>query len=173
MELGEVYFWTSTIYQWKHLLRPRKYKQVIIESMANLCAREKIRVYAFVILDNHLHMLWEMLAMNGKEMPHASFQKFTAQAIQKDLRNCHPEVLKFFHVDEKERSYRFWQRDPLAVQVNNKAMAEQTLDYIHLNPLQSHWNLAKSPEDYLYSSASYYEKGTNDFEFLSHYTERF
>src|SRR5690606_23120245 len=124
-------------------------------------------------LDNHLHLLWEMVSMNGKEMPHASSQKFTAQSIQKDLRMCHPEVLKFFHVGQKERSYRFWQRDPLAVQVNSKAMAEQKLDYIHLNPLQSQWNLAERPEDYPFSSASYYENEGNDFGFLTHYAERF
>jgi len=44
MEIGEVYFWTSTIYNWKHFLKPQKYKQIILETLANLCVREKIKV---------------------------------------------------------------------------------------------------------------------------------
>ena len=173
MEIGEVYFWTSTIHQWKHLLKPNKYKQFIIDSLINLISKRKIKVYGHVIMPNHIHLLWEMLELNGKEMPHASFQKFTAHEFQKDLKEKHPEVLKKFLVEEKERKYRFWQRDPLAVIVTDRKMAEQKLDYIHLNPLQTHWNLTERPEEYQFSSAQFYETGKDDFGFLTHYKERF
>lgn len=36
---------------------------------------------------------------------------------------------------------------------------EQKLNYIHDNPCRGEWNLAKSPEDYLHSSAKYYVTG--------------
>lgn len=173
MEIGEVYYWTSTIYKWKHLLKFDKYKQVIVDSLLNLHQRKKVRVYRFVVMPNHLHLLWEMLEMNGKEMPHASFQKFTAQTIQKDLKAFHLQVLAHFLVEEKERDHRYWQRDPLAVKVFNRAMAEQKLGYMHSNPLQEHWNLVKYPEDYYYSSARYYEDRSNSFGFLTHYLDRF
>lgn len=124
-------------------------------------------------MHNHLHLLWEMLEMNGKEMPHASFQKFTAQKIQKDLKRQHPEVLSHFQVNENERKYRFWQRDPLAIKVFDREMAEQKLEYMHLNPLQPHWNLVTRPEDYYHSSASFYENDKFDFKFLTHYMDRF
>ena len=77
---------SSTIYRWKHLLKADKYRQIIIDSLLHLHQKGKVRVYGFVIMPNHLHLLWEMLEMNGKEMPHASFQKFTAHTIQKDLK---------------------------------------------------------------------------------------
>lgn len=44
MYLNEVYFWTSTIYQWKHLLKQDKYKEILIDSLANLTERKKIKV---------------------------------------------------------------------------------------------------------------------------------
>ena len=138
MEIGKVYFWTSTIYRWKHLSKPDKYKQIIVKSLLYLRERKKVKIYGFVIMLNHLHLLWEMLEMpemNGKEMPHASFQKFTAQTIQKDPRIFHPEVLSHFRVREMERNHRYWQRDPLAVNVIDRQMAEQKLDYMHLNQL--------------------------------------
>ena len=172
MVCGEVYFWTSTVHQWTHLLKSEAYKKVIIDSLSNLVQRNKIKVYGFVIMPNHLHLLWEMLEMNGKEMPHASFQKYTAHIFQDGLRMDDPEMLKQFYVNEKERMYRFWQRDALAGMMTSREMAEQKLDYLHNNPLQSHWNLSKRPEDYYYSSASFYEIEESDFNFLTDYRDR-
>ena len=172
MYMNEVYFWTSTIYQWKHLLKQDKYKEILIDSLANLTERKKIKVYGFVIMPNHVHLLWEMIEKNGKEVPHASFQKHTAHAIQSDLKINHPNVLAHFKVEEKERFYRFWQRDPLAVLIQDREMAEQKLNYMHFNPLQAHWNLCQDPTGYYYSSASFYDSSQTNFSFLSDYRER-
>lgn len=172
MYLNEVYFWTSTIYQWKHLLKQNKYKQKIIDCLRYLSEKGKVKVYGFVIMPNHIHLLWEMIDVNGKELPHASFQKYTAHAIQADLRTNHPEMLTRFKVDEPQRSFRIWQRDPLAIHIQGEKMAVQKLEYIHFNPLQSHWNLCRDPEEYYYSSASFYEKGQSDFDFLTDFRER-
>jgi putative transposase len=78
IQLGEVYFWTATIHHWKHLLKPNKYKQIIIDSLQNLVARNLITVYGYVIMPNHLHLIWEMNEKNGKELPSASFLKWIA-----------------------------------------------------------------------------------------------
>ena len=47
------------------------------------------------------------------------------------------------------------------------------LDYIHTNPLQEKWNLAKYPVDFYWSSASFYEGSSSKFEFVTHYMDRF
>jgi hypothetical protein len=39
--------------------------------------------------------------------------------------------------------------------------------------LNEKWNLATCPEDYYWSSAAFYEKGKNDFSFLTDYREYF
>ena len=109
MEMDQVYFWTSTILDWKTLLLHHTYKAIIVNSLKHLQAKGKIRIYGFVIMPNHVHLLWEMLAMNGKEMPYASFQKFTAHEFQKELRTTNPALLSEFEVNEPERMYRFWQ----------------------------------------------------------------
>ena len=173
MELGEVYFWTTTIKDWKHLLKPDKYKTLICDCLKELVDKELIKVYAFVIMDNHIHLIWEMLKKNGKEMPHASFNKKTGHhLLVKDLKENHIKVLPYFRVDEKEREYRIWQRDPLAVLMDNKAKLIQKLEYIHMNPLHERWNLADRPENYYWSSAKFYEDETNDFGILTHYMGR-
>jgi REP element-mobilizing transposase RayT len=173
MKLNEVYFWTNTIKDWKHLLKKSKYKHLIIEQLQWLKNRNKILIYGFVVMPNHLHLLWEMLEMNGKEMPHASFNKWTSSRFLKDLRINNKKKIPDFVEKTSERNHRFWQRDPLAIQIDDRVKLEQKLDYIHLNPLQDHWNLATKPEEYPWSSAKFYEKGIDDFGILTHYMDKF
>lgn len=172
MVLGEIYFWTNTIKDWKLLLRPDKYKQLIIQTLQDLKQKGLIKVYGLVIMPNHIHLIWELLRENGREMPHASFNKITGHQIIKDLKLNHPQVLPHFEVQERERQYRIWQRDPLAVLMDSKTKLEQKLTYIHLNPLQERWNLAQSPEKYYWSSAAFYETGNDPFNLFTHYMER-
>jgi len=173
MQLGEVYFWTDTVKDWKRLFDQTKYIQLVIDIWKELVENKLILIYGFIFMPNHLHVIWELLAKNGREMPHASFNKKIAHLIVKDLKEHHPLVLPYFKVDEKEREYRIWQRDPLAILMDSREKLEQKLDYLHLNPLHERWSLAENPEDYCWSSARFYEEGKDEFGFLTHYMERF
>lgn len=173
MLLGEVYFWTDTIKNWQNLLKDDRYKTMILSSWKELVVRGKIVVYGFVIMPNHVHVLWEMLEMNGKEMAHASFNKFTSHQFLHDLRKKSLRELVKYKENDNDRKHRFWQRDALAIRMDYRKKAEQKLRYIHLNPLQEKWQLVDRPEDYQWSSARFYETGIDDFGFLTHYRERF
>ena len=155
MFLDDVYFWTNSVKDWEKLFKPDKYKHLIIKTLQELVNKSFIKVYAYVIMPNHVHFIWEMLKKNKKEMPHVSFNKKVGHEIINDLKVNHPKVLEYFKVDEKDREYRIWQRDPLAIEMDYLQKLEQKLDYIHLNPLQAHWNLAQYPEDYRWSSAKF------------------
>lgn len=173
MELGSVYFWTDTVKDWRHVFRDKNYIRIVLSSLKNLVERGKVRVYGFVIMPNHLHLIWEMLNLNGKEFPSASFNKFTSHVIIKGISCSDPNALKAFRVGEGDRNFRLWQRDPLAILLDTREKLEQKLNYMHLNPLQSHWNLAKDPVDYQWSSARFYEEGVDEFGFFTHYMDRF
>jgi putative transposase len=170
--LNEVYFWTATVLDWKQLFKPDKYKNLLISSLQNLSKRKKVNVYGFVIMPNHVHLIWEALEMNGRELPTASFLKWTAHDLKHDLAAHHPQVLERFAVKASDREYNFWQRDALATELFNRHVCERKLDYVHLNPLQAHWNLANRPEAYPWSSAQFYLTGEDRFGFLTHYMER-
>jgi putative transposase len=172
MELEQVYFYTATILDWKKLLVKDKYKDFIIDSLSYLANKGKIKVYGFVVMPNHIHLIWEMLAMNGKEMPHASLMKITGHQFLDDLRQNHPQVLPFFVVDTETRKHQFWERNSLPKLLYTPKVLAQKLDYIHANPVQEKWSLAKEPADYYYSSAKFYEMGVDDFGFITHYKER-
>ena len=98
-------------------------------------------------------------------MPHASFNKKTAHVILKDLKLHHARVLEFFKVNEKEREYRIWQRDALAVEMDSKKKLEQKIDYIHGNPLHEKWNLAKRPENTYGHLLNIMKRGKIDLEY--------
>ena len=124
-------------------------------------------------MPNHLHIIWEMLRKNGKEMPYASFNKFTSHQFLHNLRTRYPTELSPYEETDVDRKHRFWQRDPLAVRMDSKEKVEQKLEYIHLNPLQEHWSLVTKPEDYPWSSAQFYETGIDQFKMITDYRERF
>ena len=171
VEIGKIYFWTATINNWNKLLAEDVMKEIIISSLKYLSAETKIEVFAFVIMPNHLHFVWQVLEMNGKEMPHTSFLKFTAHAFKKELKKNKSEALKMFAVDAENKEYEFWQRDSLAFELMKKETVLQKIDYIHNNPNDEKWKLCNEPRDYHYSSAKFYESGVNHFGFLKHIGE--
>ena len=172
MELNEVYFWTATIYEWKKLLADNHFKQIIIDCLTFLSNSGKISVYGFVIMPNHVHIIWEMNELNGKEKPYASFLKYTAHLFQKQLQTKNQYLHSTFSVNECSRKQRYWARDPLAIQIQSRSMLQQKLEYCHNNPLQSHWILAQDPTHYYWSSAYDYGNNFQRFTFLKHYFDR-
>jgi hypothetical protein len=56
------HFFTATILDWKKLLKPDKYKNIIIDSMRFLVTNQQVVIYGFVIMINHIHFIWQMKA---------------------------------------------------------------------------------------------------------------
>jgi putative transposase len=166
MELGEIYFWTATINNWQRLLQTDRYKQVIIDSLEYLSSRGKIDVFAFVIMPNHIHLIWRINETNGKETTQGSFLKVTAHQFKKMLINEGGNVIEDYAVEAYNKKYEFWQRDSLAIPLYTKKVAYQKMDYLHYNPVADQWQLAKDPCDYNYSTARFYELGVKDFDFI-------
>ena len=50
-------FFTAIILEWKHLLKPDKYKDIIIDSLRFLAKNKRVVVYGFVIMPNHIHLI--------------------------------------------------------------------------------------------------------------------
>ncbi|OJJ17707.1 transposase [marine bacterium AO1-C] len=172
-EYDHIGFFTATIYQWKKLLAPKKYKQLIIDSLSFLVEKKKVKVYSFVIMPNHIHLLWQILPPYLLKNIQRDFLKYTGQKIYYDLKKNHPQVLEHFAVDASDRRYQFWQKDSLTKFLPSRKVIEQKLDYIHNNPVQKKWMLADSPIEYEYSSCGFYEIDNPNFKFLSHYMEFF
>jgi putative transposase len=163
IEIGQIYFWTATINKWQRLLEKDKFKHIILSSFDHLSKLNKLDVFAFVIMPNHIHTIWRTNELNGKETVQGSFLKYTAHEFKKNLSQ---NELTNYYSNSINKNYEFWQRDPLAIHLYTPEVAYQKLDYLHNNPCTEYWQLAAEPEDYLYSSASFYEKNETNYSFL-------
>ncbi len=164
-------FFTASIKDWLPLLRHKNQKQTILDSLQFLVSNKRVKVYAFVIMPNHLHLIWQNTTNHKYSDVQRDFLKFTAQTIKNDLITANSSLITKLRVDNKDRKYQIWQYKSLSKELYSQTVFLQKLDYIHHNPLQENWKLATDPCDYFYSSAKYYETGISDFQFLSDYRE--
>jgi putative transposase len=162
-------FYTATVLEWKPLLQPDKYKDIIIGSLQYLVKEKRIVLNAFVIMNNHIHLIWQALKRESPATIQFSFMKYTAQQIKFDLQSNHPDILSEYRVDAKDRAYQFWERNSLGIDLYTPEVFRQKLDYIHYNPVKA--GLCKLPEEYKYSSSKFYETSVDDFCMLTHYNE--
>ncbi|MES2446059.1 MAG: transposase [Bacteroidota bacterium] len=162
-------FLTATILNWQHLL-VEEFKQIIIDAMRWLVQEKRCKIYGFVIMPNHIHLLWKIEDGFERIDVQGALLSFTAHEFKRKLKNNALELAKF-KVNLIDRSCQFWQRDCVVKECWGEQFFEQKLDYTHNNPVQSHWNLSDTPENYYWSSASFYETGVSPFEFLTHYKD--
>ena len=172
MQLGRLYFFTATIHDWIPLLGKRDFKEIILASLGYLVDKKYMKVYGFVIMPNHVHLILENIKLNGRENPSASLLKFTGHRFLKKLMQESPDFLHEFKVNQVNKTYEFWQRDSLAVELYSPNVVYQKLEYIHNNPCQKKWMLSFDPISYPYSSFNFYETNSDSFGFLSHIGER-
>ena len=166
---GNIYFTTATIYRWLPLLQEDKYKDILISSLKFLTDHNRLYVFAYVIMSNHLHIIWSEKTSSTKESAKASFFKYTSRQFLNKLKGEEPGFLQKFLVNKKDRMHQFWKRNSLDIEIFSEKIFEQKMNYIHNNPLQSQWQLVDDAVDYSYSSAKFYEEGIDEFGILTSY----
>ncbi len=160
-------FFTATIYQWQHLLHNTKHKEIITGSLHFLVKEKRIILNAFVIMSNHIHIIWQPLPGYSPSDVKASFMRHTAKQLRNSILETGASEAEIIKVNKHDREYQVWKREPLSVELFSPDVFVQKLDYIHNNPVEA--RLCKYPEDYFYSSAKFYHDGSNDFDMLTNF----
>jgi len=171
-----MYFMTFTIIDWVDVFTKKEYKIELVNSM-NYCVREKgLIIFAWVIMSNHMHIIWQ--AKEGFKLSDIlrDFKKFTAKKIISMIETENESrkvwMLRKFEFAGKRlkriSKYKFWKDDNHAILLDpfQTKMIDQKVDYIHNNPVTA--MLVEEPQHYLFSSAiDYYgEKGMVEIELL-------
>ena len=159
------YFFTATILEWKHLLKPDNLKEIVLSSLRYLVNENKVAIFAYVIMSNHIHLIWRMQNDVEKIKIQQSFMKYTAQKILQALRNDHPQVLSHFFVGAKDRKYQIWERNALSIEIHSNETMMQKLHYIHQNPVKA--GLVINEIDYKYSSTLTYQSDKVVWDFVT------
>jgi REP element-mobilizing transposase RayT len=136
-DINNCYFYTETIKDFRHLLQDDALKMIVVNSLKYLVDKELVTIYAYVIMPNHIHLIWYIHQPNGKESPPGSFAKFTAHQFKKQLLQTTPLQLNNYKVNKADRNYQFWKRDPLSIPLTTEEILLQKLNYIHNNPLEN------------------------------------
>jgi putative transposase len=165
----DLYFTTATVKNWKHLLRKDEYKKIIVSSLEFLVQERTVWIFAFVIMPNHFHVVWQLIGDQDLSKVQLRLMKFIAQKIKFDLQENHPSVLEQFKVERTDRQYQFFKERPLSIPLFTEKVAKQKIDYIHKNPIQPKWSLSKNREDYFWSSAAFYTHADKKWSFLRHF----
>ena len=149
----DLYFTTATILEWKHLLKSDSMKDVLIDSLRYLVAEHKAIVYAFVIMPNHVHLVWHIPGRHTLTDVKGALLSYTAHRFKKILQSTAPVELEQYRVNLIDRTFQFWERNALSVAIYHNEVYYQKVGYVHWNPCTERWRLAAKPEGYKYSSA--------------------
>lgn len=118
-------FFTATILNWKLLLKYDTYKLIVVNSLSFLAQEKRVKIYAYVIMPNHIHLIWQVNDNHKVEKVQQSFLKYTAQQIKFDLQKNNPTLLEEFWVNAKDRDYQFWERNALSIDLYSDKFFEQ------------------------------------------------
>ena len=159
-----------TVVNWVSIFTTGTMFNIIIDSLQFLKSTGGLKIFAFVILDNHIHIIASSEDLSAIIRRHKSF---TARAVIDNLVKCNRfYLLKQLEYGKKkskeDQKYQVWQEGfhPKLIQSNEMMM--QKIEYIHYNPVARGY--VEKPEYWIYSSAKSYltpEKSILDVELFA------
>ena len=161
--LQDHYFTTATILHWQNLLKDDSIKEIIIGAFRYCVEKRKANILAFVIMDNHFHLVWQILPPYELGKVRQPMLKFISQQIiQKLMDEERWDVLENFKVNHQDRYFQIWKKNPLSIELVDPKILKQKIDYVHSNQEKKGGNDVA----YKYSSASYWATGIKNWDFL-------
>jgi REP element-mobilizing transposase RayT len=154
---GGTFFVTLTVCGWVNVFNRSVYAELIFKSL-NYCIEHKgLKVYAWVLMSNHLHMVAESEKNLGDIL--RDFKSFTSKEILKAIAGNPRESRKkwllylfryFGKISSGDRNMHFWQDGNHPIALEGKWFF-QKVNYIHFNPVKA--GIVSEPEHYIWSSA--------------------
>ncbi len=153
------YFITATVVAWIPLFTTASRCNILVESLEYCRQHKSLKIYAWVILDNHLHAI-----LNAPDLPRvlADFKRHTAQRLLEQLQTENNawllgELDYFCGKHKPESRHQIWQEGSHPQEIDSDEMMDQKIDYIHNNPIKR--GLVAAPEHWRYSSAHEWLQG--------------
>ena len=155
----DIHFLTATIVEWLPVFTSHEWCDVIVRTLEFQRKEKGLRVYAYVILENHIHLVAQAPDL-GRTMQ--QFKSFTAReliALAERLgRNWLLNQWAFYKQKHKrESAYQVWQEGMHPQLIQGETMLQQKMTYIHENPVRRGY--VDAPEHWRYSSARNYVLG--------------
>lgn len=150
------YFLTNTVVAWLPIFSRPELADIILESWRFLQSKRNVRIFAYVIMENHLHWI-----ASGKDLSQqvGRFKSFTARQIidrlqERQFKTLLSELRHFKLRHKTDQTFQLWQEGSHPQQIQNDAMMWQKIEYIHNNPVRRGY--VDDPLHWRYSSARNY-----------------
>ena len=153
------HFLTNTIINWLPIFTRPATVNILLQSFQYLQQQHQLKLYGFVILENHMH--WLAQSENLPKDIHR-FKSYTAKMIIRHLQQQQQykllKQLAFYKKKHKaDRQYQLWEEGSHPEEIQGEQMLLQKLEYIHLNPVKRGY--VDDASDWRYSSARNYQQG--------------
>ncbi|MES2796124.1 MAG: hypothetical protein V4683_09170 [Bacteroidota bacterium] len=162
-----LYFLTFTCVKWISLFEITK-SYDLVYNWFEILKKSGNYICGYVIMPNHLHASIAFKNIDNKSINTTvgTGKRFMAYEIINRLNeNGKTELLKelsnLVSASDKKKGKLHEVFEPSFdwKECVSDSFSETKLNYIHNNPCSGKWNLVNSPQDYLHSSAKYYETG--------------
>jgi putative transposase len=158
------HFLTCTLVEWLPIFTRPETAQVLFDAWTYQQEHEGLRLYGFVVLENHLHAVAQAPNL---PVTWARFKSYTARRLVDLLREQGArrflERMEFpFKAHRADRRYQFWQEGSHPQCIDGEEMLRQKLEYIHNNPVKR--GFVDAPEHWRWSSARCYAGGNGVVE---------
>jgi len=141
-----MYFLTLTVLHWYYLFDRWNRFDILLDSLKHCQKHKELKVYAWVFMINHIHLIAASEDMIGFTR---DFKKFTSKELQKNIVATEPSILKIF---EEKGEYHFWQPKNMPKVIETEEYFLQKKNYIEQNPVKKLY--VRNPEHWIYSSAN-------------------
>jgi REP element-mobilizing transposase RayT len=166
-EMGYPYIMTCTVNGWLPIFTRPEAVKIVFDSWKFLQEKREFKLFAFVILENHLHLIASAPELSDVMQ---RFKSYTARCLI-DLLTEHKAELLLLQLRalklrfKIESEYQLWQEGSKPKQIQNDEMMLQKIEYIHMNPVQRGY--VDDPVHWRWSSARNYLRPPGVIEVLT------
>jgi len=161
------YYLTLTVVGWVDIFTRKQCKDIIINSFKYCQNNKGLKVHAYVIMSNHIHLIVSAdEKSDGLSNIIRDFKKYTSKSLikwvinnNKESRSAWMELVFKYHAKYKSNNstYQLWQQHNRPKAIMYPRFTRQKIGYIHFNPIAA--GLVDNACHYLYSSARNYSEG--------------
>jgi len=156
-ETTHPHFITCTILHWIPIFTRTQTTDIIFECLKYLQQNDNFQIYAYVILENHLHLV---ASSDDISKSMTKFKKYTARQIIDLLKINNVKTildqLEFYKkAHKKDREFQLWQEGIQPKLITTEKMMIEKITYIHQNPVKRGY--VDEAKYWRYSSARDYE----------------
>ena len=156
-EATHPHFITCTILHWIPIFTNKESVGTVLDSLQYLQKSDNLKIYSYVILENHLHMV---ASSNDIAKSIKKFKSFTAKELltllkKKNVKTILDQLAFYKKAHKTDTEYQVWQEGMHPQLIQNEQIMIEKIEYIHNNPLKRGY--VDEAKHWRYSSARDYE----------------